>query len=108
VTLKEVGLVPFRCVVLWNGCEDSERWRRYIYNSIDCFAENPYKDSAQAERYRSLTSQGIDKRPSEELLQWMMAKILLEHNGKLIGRVKNLMKTAYIMASKSLRDSRSK
>jgi hypothetical protein len=54
-----------------------------------------------------LTGRGIENPPSKELVEWMMAKILLEHNGKLGGRVKNLMKTAYIMASKSLRVSRS-
>ncbi|ERF70847.1 hypothetical protein EPUS_02369 [Endocarpon pusillum Z07020] len=81
--------------------------RRYKYKSIDCFAENPYKCSAQAQRYDSLTSKGTDKTPRKELVQWMMAKILLKHNRKLGGRVKNLMKTAYVKASKQLRESRS-
>ena len=81
--------------------------RRYKYKSIDCFAEYPYKYSAQARRYDRLTSKGTDKTPRKELVQWMMAKILLKHNGKLGGRVKNLMKTAYVKASKLLRESRS-
>ena len=82
--------------------------RRYKYKSIDCFARNPYKNSAQAKRYDRLTSQAANKRPSSNLVKWMMAKILLEHNGKLGGRVTELMKTAYVKASKTLRDCRSK
>lgn len=81
--------------------------RRYKYKGIDCFATNPYRYCAQANRYDNLTSQGALESASNRLVQWQMAKDLLEHNGELGGRVLNRMKTAYVRACKALRERRS-
>lgn len=82
--------------------------RRYKYKSIDCFAHYPYKYSTQAKQYQHLTKQDLEKGPSTELIKWRMARILLEHDGKLGGHKKNTMKTAWVKATKSLRECRSK
>jgi hypothetical protein len=76
--------------------------RRYKYKDIDCFAEYPYKYTAQSKRYDRLTSQLAPKKPIKELIHLVIADILHRHDGKLGGRTMNLMKTAYSMRPKFL------